>query len=222
MQNFFTFSPTNISAALILFNLIFATLASLFIALIYKRTHSGLSYSQSFFITLVLVAPIATVIITVVQNNIFGALGLLGAFALIRFRTIIKETRDIAFLFFSLVEGVTVGANYYSLALISTIFIAVIAVALSKINLGSVANSKHILMIESASPIDQNIISEAARSFGIKLLLLSSKKSGSDYEYTYSTTARDASRAQDFLLNLNTITPIKNYDLISGRDTVEY
>jgi len=222
MQQFFTFSPTNISAAIILFNLIFAALASLFIAVIYKKTHSGLSYSQSFFITLVLVAPISTVVIMAVQNNIFGALGLLGAFALIRFRTIVKETRDIAFLFLSLVEGVTIGASHYSLALISTIFIAVLAVALAKINFGSVANNKHILMITSASPINENIIHETALSFGIKLLLLSSKKIENEYEYTYSTTAKDASYAQDFLSRLNSITPLKSYDLISGKDTVEY
>jgi uncharacterized membrane protein YhiD involved in acid resistance len=222
MQQFFTFSPINISAALILFNLLFAALVSLFIAFVYKKTHSGLSYSQSFFITLVLIAPISTVVIMVVQNNIFGALGLLGAFALIRFRTIVKETRDIAFLFFSLVEGVAIGANHYAIALISTLFIVSLAAGLSRINFGSVANNKHILMISTNAPVNENTILQSARSFGIGLTLLSSKKVGEEHEYTYYTSAKSASRVQEFLTGLSSTIPLKSYDLISGRDTVEY
>jgi len=79
--NFFTFSQTEISGAVVIFNLLFASAVCLIIALVHKKTHSGLSYSHSFFATIVLVGVVTTVILMVIQNNIFGALGLLGAFA---------------------------------------------------------------------------------------------------------------------------------------------
>lgn len=222
MANFFTFSPTNISSAVILFNLILVTAIALYIAWIYRRTHTGLSYSQSFFITLVMVSPIAMVVIMVVQNNIYGALGLLGAFALIRFRTIVKETRDISFLFFSLVEGVAVGAGHYSIAIISTIFISAIVILLAKFKFGAVSDNKHLLMLNTDNPIDEDKIKDIAKSFGLAMELLSAKKIEDEYEYTYSTQIKDISLLQKFLSDLARDIPLKNYDLISGRDTVEY
>lgn len=222
MQNFFTFSPTNISAALILFNLIFSFCAAFFIAWVYRKTHSGLSYSFSFFTTLVLVAPIVTVVIMVVQNNIYGALGLLGAFALIRFRTIVKETRDISFLFFSLVEGVAVGSGHYSMVLISTIFIAAIAFLMHKFKFGSSASNRCILMITSTSQLNPELAKETAKNFGVLINILSSKKIDEEYEYTYSLDGKNSETIQQYLTELNNRMPIKSYDLISGKDAVEY
>jgi len=76
----------------------------------------------------------------VVQNNLIGAFALLGAFSLIRFRTILKETRDIAFVFFALVIGVAVGTSNYSIALIGTIFVSIVILLFNKYNIGSIKN----------------------------------------------------------------------------------
>jgi uncharacterized membrane protein YhiD involved in acid resistance len=221
--NFFSFSPTEVSGAVVLFNLILASSICLVIALVHKKTHSGLSYSSSFFATIVLVGVIATVILIVVQNNIYGALGILGAFALIRFRTIIKETRDIAFVFFSLAEGVAVGLNHYAVAIISTPLICILAYLLYKFNLGSVSGSKFILITSSASPLNEASFRGELKQRNLTIALLNSKKlHDGAFEYVFSVQAKDMTLVDKAINELSQPHSITKHDLISGRETVEY
>ena len=105
MNNLFGIASVEISPAVIALNIIFSFLLQIAIAAVYKKTHKGLSYSSSFISTTVMVGVLGTVIMMIVRNNLIGAFALLGAFSLIRFRTILKETRDIVFVFFALVVG---------------------------------------------------------------------------------------------------------------------
>ena len=106
MNNFFNLTPTEISAAVIVLNIAVSLLLQLLIIFVYKKTHQGLSYSSSLIFTIAMIGVLGTVIMMVVQNNLIGAFTLLGAFSLIRFRTILKETRapsliNLCLIFFS-------------------------------------------------------------------------------------------------------------------------
>jgi len=221
--NFFSFSPAEVSGAVVIFNLLLASAVCFTIAFVHKKTHSGLSYSPSFFATIVLVGVIASVILVIIQNNIFGAIGLLGAFALIRFRTIIKETRDIAFIFFSIVEGMAVGLNHYTVVIISTVMISLLAYALSKFAIGSISNNKFILLLSTTSPLDQEPLKEKFKKDGVSVDLLNSKKLRQDsFEYVFSLSAKDISLANGALVKISAQENIESYDLISGKDAIEY
>lgn len=223
MTDFFTFSPMEVSVAVVIFNIILATVISFTIAFVHKKTHSGLSYSQSFFTTLILMGIIASVVLMVVQNNIFGALGLLGAFALIRFRTIIKETRDIAFVFFSLAEGVAVGLNHYAIALISTPFICIIAYILYRFNLGSAYNNKFVLLLTATSSTEGESLQKRLRENGITSTLLNSKKRQDNiFEYTLSLGGKDMAFINKILSEIASSESITGYDLLSGKESIEY
>src|SRR3990167_1797872 len=130
LEDFLTLAQTETSAAIVLFNLIIAFIIGIGISFVYQKTHQGLSYSRPFLSTLVLMTVLGSVVMMVVSQNFIGAFALLGAFSLIRFRTILKETRDIAFVFFALVIGIAVGTNHYPIALISTLFVSLIIMAL--------------------------------------------------------------------------------------------
>ena len=69
------------------------------IALIYRYTHKGLNYESSFILTLSLLAPIVTLVMFFIQGDLVLSLGLVGSLSIIRFRTPIKDTRDMVFLF---------------------------------------------------------------------------------------------------------------------------
>ncbi len=222
-NNLFTFTPNEYSGAVILFNLILSLVLSLAIVFVYKKTHRGLSYSQSFFITLILICLIGTAVIMVVQNNLFGALGLLGAFALIRFRTIVKETRDISFVFFSLTEGVAVGTGNYPIALISTAFVCVVAYILWKLNVGSMAGGGYILVLSSHDALSESDFYHNFKNKGLNLRLLNSKKGPEgEFEYTFSIYISSNRSVGDYMLVLNNMRGINTYDIISGHDAEEY
>ena len=86
------------------------------IAWIYAWSHSGLSYSRTYTQSLVLMTIVVSLVMMVIGNSIVTAFGLLGALALIRFRNVLKDTRDTVFVFMSLVVGMSVGTQRFQLA----------------------------------------------------------------------------------------------------------
>lgn len=98
----------------------------LFIFLIYKKTFSGVMYSSSFGVTLIALTMITTLVILAVTSNIVLSLGMVGALSIVRFRTAIKEPLDIAFLFWSIAEGIVLAAGMIPLAVFGGVFIGVI------------------------------------------------------------------------------------------------
>lgn len=105
VANFYNFTGTEFSSAIVIFNVLLTFALQMAVVWVYKKTHRGISYSQSFLFTLVMIGVLGAVIMMVVQNNLIGAFALLGAFSLIRFRTIVKDTRDVAFVFFALARA---------------------------------------------------------------------------------------------------------------------
>ena len=73
----------------------------MFIFLVYKKTFSGVMYSSSFGVTLIALTMITTLVILAVTSNVVLSLGMVGALSIVRFRTSIKEPRDLLFLFWS-------------------------------------------------------------------------------------------------------------------------
>ena len=83
----------------ILINLIIAFILGVIVSLVYKKTHKGLSYSQSFMVTNIFVAVIVSMVIMIIGNNLARAFALVGALSIVRFRTAIKEPEELAYLF---------------------------------------------------------------------------------------------------------------------------
>ena len=88
------------------------------VAGIYRWTHrKDAAYSPTFVTTLVLMAVLVAVVTQVIGQNSARAFGLLGALAIVRFRTMVRDTRDTAFVVFAVVEGMAAGAGYLPIAL---------------------------------------------------------------------------------------------------------
>ena len=90
------------------------------IAWTYAWTHSGLSYSRSYTQSLVLMTILVSLVMLVIGDSLVTAFGLLGALALIRFRNVLKDTRDTVFVLLALAVGMACGTQRYSLALFAT------------------------------------------------------------------------------------------------------
>jgi uncharacterized membrane protein YhiD involved in acid resistance len=221
--NFFDLTNTEISAAVVIFNLILALILEVAIAWTYKRTHRGIAYSQSFLFTLVMMGLIVTAIMMVVANNIIGAFALLGAFALIRFRTIVKETRDIAFLFLALAIGVAVGTNNYAVAIIVTIFIGTLILVLHRINFGSLVRRGFILTFLAGHGHDEKNLEPIFNEFLTECRLLHIKgfKEG-EREFAYIIKPKDEQRLNTFINSLETLPNLSQPSIITGHETSEY
>lgn len=103
------------------------------VAAIYRWTHAmtddedNESPAQSFLATLVLLTIIIAMSTQVIGNNVARAFSLVGALSIVRFRTVVRDTRDTAFVIFSVVVGMAVGVGHLPVALIGLVITGVAA-----------------------------------------------------------------------------------------------
>ena len=127
-----TIFDVSVSFQDIVLNLLMALLAGVIISIFYRKSYSGPGYQASFVNSLILLVIITAIVIMVIGNNLARAFGLVGAMSIIRFRTAVKETQDIMYIFFSLAIGMAVGVGQYALALFGSVFIGTITLFLSR------------------------------------------------------------------------------------------
>ncbi|QEE17950.1 DUF4956 domain-containing protein [Promethearchaeum syntrophicum] len=122
-DSFLTFSPevsslTFSDAIIVLF---WSISLSMIVSITYRGTHKGISYSQSFTQTLVLLGVVVSIVMLIVGTDIARAFTLVGALSIVRFRNAIKDTRDVGFIFFIMAVGMACGTRFYALALFFTL-----------------------------------------------------------------------------------------------------
>lgn len=116
----------------ILFNIFLASVAGLIIMLSYVFGHKDRKYSKNFAITILLFPIIMTVVIPFIATDLKKAVSLAGVFALVRFRSIPGDSKDILYVFFALSVGIIIGLNSYIIAFVLTILVSVMFVLLQK------------------------------------------------------------------------------------------
>jgi len=163
----------------ILINLTLSFILGIVVSLIYKKTHKGLSYSQSFMITNIFVAVIVCMVIMIIGNNLARAFALVGALSIIRFRTVVKDTKDTAYIFWALAAGMASGTGSYFLAITGTAVISVIALILHHTNFGSFVKSEFILqfVLEKEDDSTSKKYIDLIKKFTKSYTLLSSENS---------------------------------------------
>lgn len=101
--------------------LFWSILLCLIVAITYRGTHKGVSYSQSYTQTLVLLGVLVSMVMLIVGTDIARAFTLVGALSIVRFRNALKSTRDIGFIFFTMAIGMACGTRFYALAMLFTL-----------------------------------------------------------------------------------------------------
>ncbi len=148
----------NVDLASILFSLFLASVVAIIISQIYKYTHRGLNYELTFMSTLVLLAPIISVVMLFIRGDLVLSLGLIGSLSIIRFRTPIKDTRDMVFLFWVIAVGLGCGTYNWDIVIISTIFISIIMFVLHFIKYGQSKGVDYVLVITGSLMLSNNEI----------------------------------------------------------------
>ncbi len=106
------------------------------LAATYVWSHRGLSYSVSFVQALVMAGVGAAMMMLAIGNNLVWGIGMVGALALVRFRTNLRDARDMIFIFVSLVMGISAGTHAYAFGVVGTILFCLIALYLSWVPFG--------------------------------------------------------------------------------------
>ena len=209
----------------ILINLIIAFFLGFVISLVYKKTHKGLSYSQSFVLTNIFVCVIVSMVIMVIGNNLARAFALVGALSIIRFRTVVKDTKDTAFIFWSLAAGMASGTGSYFLAISGTAIISMIALVLYYTNYGSIFKSEFIIQFRSRNSAKNKknynkIFSEYCKSS--TLLNAESSGDGQSLKLSFDIVLKENKTYDEFIQKLSKVSGLSEVVAVAAKNDVDY
>jgi len=214
-----------LNPVIVIFNLLLAFVLTLIIALVYKSTHRGLSYSQTFVTTLIMSGIIIAAVMMVIGNDIARAFGAFGAFSLIRFRTPIKDAKDMGYIFLVLAVGMATGTNNYLIAVATTAIVLLVLFALHKLNFGSIRKFDYLLNFSlDTSRQAENIYKPVFDKYlkSSSLLNIKAIESGQILQLSFSIKFITESDAQTFTTELERLNGIANVNLITAKNDVEY
>ena len=197
---------------------------SAFIGWIYKITHRGTSYTQSFVYTLVLNGMVVGMVMMVVGSNIARAFSLVGALSIIRFRNAVKETRDVGFIFFTMAIGMAVGTKFYLLAVIAAVVISLVILIMTRFNWYARQMVSQILRVQvpNGTPFDSLFDGIFLKyTDASELISVDSVHSGMLTELTYSIGLKKTGRIQEFLAEIKNLNGNNKVTLIAGYNSTD-
>lgn len=207
------------SVADVVLVMVLSFVLSAFIGWIYKITHRGTSYTQSFVFTLVLNGMIVAVVMMIVGSNIARAFSLVGALSIIRFRNAVKETRDVGFIFFTMAIGMAIGTRFYLLAVIAAIVISLVILLMTRFNWYAREMASQILRIQipNGAPFD-TLFDKAFLKYTntSELISVDSVHGGMMTDLTYSIGMKKSSQIQEFLAEIRNLNGDNKVTLIAG------
>jgi hypothetical protein len=179
-----------------------ALVLGLGISLVYIFTHRREEYSANFTVTLIMLPVIIAMIILLVGNNVARAFSLAGAFSLIRFRSAPGDSKDIAYVFFTLGVGLACGMGYIGYAALFAAVLCGAMAVLTKLRFGSRRTAPMRLKIVMPEDMDyQGVFDGIFEEFAecSKLSKVKTTEFGSLYEITYNVTLKEKADTKQFI-----------------------
>jgi len=216
LQEFNSIFQVSITLADLIQNLVIAFICGLLISFFYKWTYRGPGYLNSFISSLIILSMITAIVIMTIGNNLARAFGLVGAMSIIRFRTAVKDTQDIIFIFFSLVMGMTAGVGLHGLAIIGTLFIGFVALILVKSEIAAKTKKEFLLQFsydgkeEEAGNYERIFKTFCKR---VKLINVKSLGHNGSLELSYHISFKDQSQGTAFIAKLNNAEGVSKVNL---------
>ena len=163
------------------------------------------NYSKNYIITLALLPALVEVVIMLVNGNLGTGVAIMGAFSLVRFRSMPGNAKEIAGVFFSMVVGLATGMGYLTFAGLITVLIGVILVALSRTGFGKKKAGDMDLRITIPEHLDyvdvfDEVFSKYTKSS--ELVRVKTTNMGSMYELFYKVNLQDQKNQKAFIDDL--------------------
>ncbi|MEZ0368496.1 MAG: DUF4956 domain-containing protein [Candidatus Sericytochromatia bacterium] len=199
-------------------------LLTIMVGMVYRYTHTGVSYSQSYVHTLVIMGTVVALIMLVIGSNIARAFAMVGALSIVRFRNAMKESRDIGFMFMSMAIGMTVGTRFYLMAVFATGILSAFIVVLFKLNLFAKDINERILRIRLPVGMDyeqafEDIFYKYLDVF--RLISLETVRAGVLQEVVYSIVLKKDASPQEMLEVIRTHNGNQKVTLVLGQQEVD-
>ena len=191
-------------------NLLVALICGFIISVFYRVSYRGPHYSTSFVQALVILSMVTALVIMVIGNNLARAFGLVGAMSIIRFRTAIKDTQDIVFIFFSLAAGMAAGVGLNMIAIAGSLFIGAILLSLSKFEYAKPHKRDFLLQFQCKMNDGPDTYVKTLQKYCRRNKLINMQSLGPEdlYEFSFYVQLKDKDQRTGLVRELNRLPEI--------------
>lgn len=201
----------------VLIRLVVALLMGAGVSWIYRRTRRDGEASASFPVTLVLLSVLIAMVTQVIGDNVARAFSLVGALSIVRFRTVVRDTQDTAYVIFSVVVGMAIGAKNPWVAVIGIVVVGGAALFMAtragfnsplqpSFRLNLRVGIGHDLEKLLGSVLDTHLQERQIAS-------ISTAQKGVALDVIYQTRFRPSGQAEELVKSLNLIEGVQDVQL---------
>jgi len=209
LSEMFTVSTGDTTTIEVLIYAVASLILGFIIAIVYKETSK---FTKNFLVTLTILPFLVAMVIFIVNGSVGTSIAILGAFGLVRFRSLPGTSKEIISVFFSMTVGLAIGMGSIGLAIVITAIGCIALIIFSKINLFEPKHDGKILEIMVPENLDYtNLFNTELEKYATNANLISSKTSnmGSIFDLKYRVYLKEDVNEKDFIDSLR----IKNGNL---------
>lgn len=188
------YSNESITTTTILSVLLMVTILAIYEFFVYRFISHRSFYNKSFNITIATLPFFISTIILCLQSNIIITLGTIGALAIIRFRTAIKDPTDMLYLLWSVYIGIICGCQLFEVGVLTCVLVTIVLIILEHLNFGK---KPFVLILHSSEDIEKQLQETLKASYKIKSRNYTSK----GYDYAIEFTTKDMENIKQELAN---------------------
>ncbi len=211
-------SGSELSMNVIIARLVIAAIMGAVVAAVYycsQRRSAGEVFP--FLMTMVLLTVLVCMTTLVIGNSVARAFGLVGALSIVRFRTVVDDTRDTAFVIFAVVVGMAVGAGYLSVVGVGVPVVAVLALSMHAVGKRWHTDIRETLLEvrigigHDPETLLSDIFARYAKSRRLKAIVTARQGAAMDLQYCVELIESDA--VLPFIRELSQIEGVQNVEL---------
>jgi Domain of unknown function (DUF4956) len=214
---------TTVSPETAALSLLLAFALAQVIAVVYVWTFRGMSYSAGLVHSMIIGATIAAMLMLAIGNSIAAGLGIAGGLALVRFRTALREPRDMMFVFAALGVGIASGLGAHVVALMGTVLFCVAVFTLTVSEFGSQRRFDGLLRFQLPTAADEGEVMALLRKHSsfVALVTLREVAQGQAMEHAYQIRLTDPKHRTQLIQGLERLPGIQDVSLLLQEPTVE-
>jgi hypothetical protein len=187
------------------------------VALIYRLSRKGAEISSSFPVTLVLLSILIAMVTQVIGDNIARAFSLVGALSIVRFRTVVRDTQDTAYVIFAVVVGMAVGASDLWVAVIGILVVGFAAyLMMARAKVFSAAQPALILNLRVGLGLDLEKLLDATLGSHLierELMCVATARQGASLDVTYEARMKPEVSPDELVKALNRIEGVQSVEV---------
>ena len=211
------FISTTIDPVQVFVRLIMAMAFGGLVLLVYRWTRPAGEGVRSFGVTLVLLTILIAMVTQVIGDSVARAFSLVGALSIVRFRTVVRDTQDTAYVIFAVVVGMAAGASAPWVALAGIVIVG-IAAGLMRNTAGAMpaAQLPYLLHVRLGLGHDADTALAPALDAHLterRLVSLATARQGVSIDVSYRVALRTDAGAGELVKMLNRIDGVQSVTL---------